>query len=67
MLGAVVRLGAVVAWLGAVGCSAPCIELQAICDQCQDPNHKAACEQSVDDDPDDICAQNIESYDSICN
>ena len=50
-----------------VGCGNPCGDLQVVCDSCQDPNHKAACEQSVDNDSDDICEQNIESYDSICN
>lgn len=57
------------AWIGflTVGCGDPCGDLQAVCDQCQDPNQKAACERSVDEDSDDVCEQNIESYGSICN
>jgi hypothetical protein len=56
------------AWVAAAaGCGDPCADLQAICDQCQDPNRKAACERSVDEDSDDVCEQNIESYGSICN
>jgi hypothetical protein len=58
---------AMVLGVGSGACAAPCTDLQAICDQCQDPNHKAACERSVDEDSDDVCEQNIESYDSICN
>jgi hypothetical protein len=54
-------------WLACAGCGDPCEDLQLICDRCQDPNHKAACEKSVDEDPDDVCEQNIDSYDAICD
>ncbi len=48
------------------GCANPCGDLQAICDECSDPNKKAACELSVDEHTDDVCEQNIESYGTIC-
>lgn len=54
-----------VGMLGA--CGDPCEDLQFICDRCQDPNKKADCERSVDEDSDDLCEQNIDSYGSICN
>ena len=47
-------------------CVSPCVDLQSICNACTDPNHKAACETSVDNDADDICEQNIDSYGNIC-
>lgn len=49
-----------------VGCGDPCQDLQDICDQCLDPNQKAACEQSVDEGADDLCEQNIDSYSNVC-
>lgn len=60
---------AVLAIAGATlaACGDPCEDLQVICDRCQDPNKKADCERSVDEDSDDLCEQNIDSYDSICN
>ncbi len=51
----------------ASGCANPCGDLQAVCDSCRDPNQKAACERSVDEDSDEVCEQNIESYTTICN
>lgn len=51
--------------LGA-GCGDACTELQEICDDCRDPNQKASCERSVDEDPDDVCEQNVDAYRNIC-
>ncbi|MCA9625465.1 MAG: hypothetical protein KC731_40870 [Myxococcales bacterium] len=50
----------------AAGCANPCADLQDICDDCLDPNRRAACEQSVDEDTDEICEQNLENYDNAC-
>ncbi len=55
------------AWLAVSGCGDACSELQDMCDLCQDPNHKARCEASVDDDVQDVCEQHVESYEAICN
>ena len=59
--------GALFATMWFVGCASPCADLQAVCDQCRDPNQRAACERSVDEDPDDVCEQNIDDYSDICN
>lgn len=48
------------------GCGDACDELQTVCDRCSDPNHRAACEASVDDGVQDACEQDIDSYDSVC-
>lgn len=48
------------------GCGSACLDLQDICDLCQDPNHKARCEQAVDEGVQDICEQDIDSYEAIC-
>ena len=52
--------------LGASGCADACADLQVICNDCSDPNHRAACEASVDDGAQDICEQNIDSYGNVC-
>jgi len=52
--------------LGGGGCGDPCGDLQDICDQCVDPNQKAACEASVDEGAVDVCQQNIDSYGNVC-
>lgn len=49
------------------GCADPCAELQPICDDCQDPGHRAACEQAVDSQIDDQCELDIENYRQICH
>jgi hypothetical protein len=51
---------------GVSGCGDACRDLQDICDLCQDPNHKARCERAVDDGVQEICEQDIESYEAIC-
>ena len=48
-------------------CGDPCADLQVICDDCLDPNQKAACEESVDADSDETCEQNIDSYSNVCS
>jgi hypothetical protein len=52
--------------VGLVGCADPCDELQDLCDQCLDPNQRASCERSVDEDPAEICEQNIDSFRNAC-
>ena len=66
MLG-VIRAG-LFAWLvvTAAACADPCTELQEICDSCRDPNQKASCERSVDEDPADVCEQNVDAFRNIC-
>lgn len=48
------------------GCGDACNELQTVCDRCSDPNHRAACEASVDEGVQDTCEQNIDSYGNVC-
>jgi len=48
------------------GCADPCAELQPVCDGCQNPGHRAACEQAVDAQVDDQCELDIENYRQIC-
>jgi hypothetical protein len=50
----------------AAGCDDACIELQDICNGCRDPNQKASCERSVDEDPEDVCELNVDAYRNIC-
>ncbi|MBW2455690.1 MAG: hypothetical protein JRI68_14320 [Deltaproteobacteria bacterium] len=61
--------------LGALGaCGDACEDLQVICDRCQDPNHKASCEDFIDravyedheDHDPDACEQQIDAFDDIC-
>lgn len=49
-----------------LGCSSACSELQDICDDCRDPNHRANCERSVDEDPEDVCELNVDAYRNVC-
>ena len=51
---------------GLAACGDPCAELQDICEVCNDPNQRAACERSVDEDPAEVCEQNLDSYQRIC-
>ncbi|MEM1032527.1 MAG: hypothetical protein AAF928_10140 [Myxococcota bacterium] len=59
-------------WLAAasvlivVGCADPCEDLQELCDSCADPNQRASCERSVDEDPSEVCEQNIDSFRRVC-
>lgn len=48
------------------GCEDSCADLQVICDDCLDPNQRAACEAAVDRDDQQDCSQEIESYQEIC-
>ncbi len=48
-------------------CADPCTELQAVCDTCQAPGHRTACEASVDAAVIDQCELDIEDYGRICN
>ena len=52
--------------LVALGCGDACEDLQLICNSCIDPNQKASCEATVDGDSQDLCEQNIESFENIC-
>jgi hypothetical protein len=47
-------------------CGDVCGELQEICDRCNDPNRKAACETTVDEGVSDQCDRGVESYRVIC-
>lgn len=47
-------------------CADPCTDLQEVCDDCRDPNQKARCELSVDEDPDDVCELNVDAYRNVC-
>lgn len=49
-----------------VGCADPCAELQDLCDLCLNPDQRASCERSVDEDTDEVCEQNIDSYRTAC-
>jgi hypothetical protein len=61
------KIGCLLAlFLGLAACGDPCADLQVICDQCLDPNQKAACEESVDSGADDTCERNIDSYSNVC-
>jgi hypothetical protein len=50
-----------------VACADPCIALQPVCDSCQHPNHRAACEATVDAEVEEQCELDIENYGHICN
>ena len=52
--------------LAASGCADPCEDLQPVCDVCIDPNHKAACERSVDQGVADVCQIDLDYFDSVC-
>lgn len=49
-----------------VGCGDPCAELQPVCNRCQNVGHKLSCEQSVDEGDEDLCQQDIDSYELVC-
>ncbi|MEM9694547.1 MAG: hypothetical protein AAGA56_18505 [Myxococcota bacterium] len=49
-----------------LGCSGPCEELLDVCGLCRDPNQRARCVRSVEEDPDEVCEQNIDAYRGIC-
>ena len=48
------------------GCANSCEELQTVCFYCDDPNHKASCEASVDGDDQTRCDQDLISYCGVC-
>ena len=50
----------------ASGCATACDDLQEICDQCRDPNHKQSCENAVDKDDQEECSLNVDSFEDIC-
>lgn len=50
----------------AVGCGDTCADLQEVCNFCEDPNLKVACEASVDADDGDRCDRDVSSYCPIC-
>lgn len=52
--------------LASSGCTTSCEELQAVCDECEDPAHKASCEQSVDRDDQELCDEDVTSFCAIC-
>ncbi len=56
----------VAAALSALGCGNPCVDLQEICDVCNDPDQKASCEGFVDRDVADACDSNIDNFNKIC-
>ena len=63
-----------VGWLAAVaalglassGCTTSCEELQAVCDECEDPAQKASCEQSVDRADQELCDTDVTSFCAVC-
>lgn len=61
-------LFAAMAWccVTSTGCTGPCEELQGVCNFCEDPNHKASCESSVDRDDGDLCDQDVSNYCIVC-
>ena len=48
------------------GCGNSCEDLQAVCFYCDDPNHKASCEASVDGDDESRCDQDLINYCGVC-
>jgi hypothetical protein len=48
------------------GCSNSCVDLQAICNYCEDPNQKWSCEASVDRDDSAGCDRDISAYCGVC-
>ena len=47
-------------------CGNPCVDLQDVCDLCNDTNQKASCEHFVDQDVSDLCEENIDNFNQIC-